>query len=102
MGSCLIVGKELSKETCAGKARDFIGRGAWVESSGVRETRRATLSCGSPSLVLVMGIVSGLSLANHSDSRSFLVVHTLLSQDGCQQEGSWEVVRQVVSPFDLS
>ena len=51
---------------------------------------------------MVMGLVSGLSLANYSDSESFLVVHTLFSQDGCQREGFWEVVRQVVSPFDLS
>ena len=50
---------------------------------------------------MVMGLVSGLSLANHSDSESFLVVHTLFGQDGCQR-GFWEVVRQVVSPFDLS
>ena len=51
---------------------------------------------------MVMGLVSGLSLANHSDSESFLVVHALFSQDGCQREGFWEVVGQVVSPFDLS
>ena len=50
----------------------------------------------------VMGLVSRLSLANHSDSESFLVVHALSSQDGCQREGFREVVRQVVSPFDLS
>ena len=49
-----------------------------------------------------MGLVSRLSLANHSDSESFLVVHALFSQDGCQREGFWEVVRQVVFPFDLS
>ena len=49
-----------------------------------------------------MGLVSGLSLANHSDSESFLVVHTLFSQDGCQRDGFLEVVRHVVSPFDLS
>ena len=49
-----------------------------------------------------MGLVSGLSLANHSDSESFLVVHNLFSQDGYQREGFWEVVGQVVSPFDLS
>ena len=49
---------------------------------------------------MVMGLVSGLSLANHSDSESFLVVHALFSQDGCQR-GFWEVVGQVVSPFDL-
>ena len=51
---------------------------------------------------MVMGLVSGLSLASHSDSESFLVVHALFSQDGCQREGFWEVVGQVVSPFDLS
>ena len=49
-----------------------------------------------------MGLVSGLSLANHSDSEWFLVVHALFSQDGCQREGFWEVVGHVVSPFDLS
>ena len=49
-----------------------------------------------------MGLVSGLSLANHSDSESILVVHTMFSQDGCQREGFWEVVRYVVSPFDSS
>ena len=51
---------------------------------------------------MVMGLVSGLSLANHSDSESFMVVQASLSQDGCQREGFWEVVRYVVSPFDLS
>ena len=38
-----------------------------------------------------MRLVSGLSLANHSDSEYFLVVHALFSQDGCQG-GFWEVV----------
>ena len=47
---------------------------------------------------MVMGLVSRLSLANHSDSESFLVVHALVYQ----REGFWEVVGQVVSPFDLS
>ena len=32
---------------------------------------------------MVMGLDSGWSLDNHSDSESFLVVHTSLSQDGC-------------------
>ena len=48
-----------------------------------------------------MGLVSGLSLASHSDSESFLVVQALLSQDGCLREGFWEVVEHVMSPFDL-
>ena len=51
---------------------------------------------------MVMGLVSRLSLANYSDSESFLVLHALFSQDGCQKEGFWEVVRHLVSPFDLS
>ena len=51
---------------------------------------------------MMMGLVSGLSLANHTDSESFLVAHTWLSQDGCQRGGFWEVVGHVVSPFDLS
>ena len=51
---------------------------------------------------MVMGLVCGLSSDNHPDSESFLVVHSLFSQDGCQREGFWEVVRHVVSPFDLS
>ena len=50
---------------------------------------------------MVMGLVSTLSLANHFDSESFLVVHALFSQDGYRREGFWEVVGQVVSPFDL-
>ena len=50
---------------------------------------------------MVMGLFSGLSLANHFDSESFLVVHALFGQDGCQR-GFWEMVRHVVSPFDLS
>ena len=50
---------------------------------------------------MVTGLVSRVSLVNHPDSESFLVVHASLSQDGCQQ-GFWEVVGHVVSPFDLS
>ena len=51
---------------------------------------------------MVIGLVSRSFLASHSDSGSFRVVHTLLSQGGCQQEGFWEVVGHVASPFDLS
>ena len=32
---------------------------------------------------MVMVLVSGWSLANHSNSESFLVAHASLSQDGC-------------------
>ena len=49
-----------------------------------------------------MGLVSGLSLASHSDSGSFLVAYASLSQDGCQREGFWEALGHMVSPVDLS
>ena len=35
-----------------------------------------------------MGLVSGLSIANHSDSESFLVVHTLFSQMDTREKDS--------------
>ena len=51
---------------------------------------------------MVVGLVSGQSLANHSNLESFLVAHASLSQDGCWREGFWDVERHSVSPFDLS
>ena len=85
------------------KQEILLGKGARAESSRVREPKA---NCSATWLTvsgfMVMGLVSRLSLANHSDSESFLVVHALFSQDGCQREGFWEVVGQVVSPFDLS
>ena len=83
------------------KQEILLGKGAWAESRRVREPRTA-LSHGLQSQgFMVMGLVSGLSLANPSDSGSFLVVHALFIQDGCQREGFWEVIRHV-SHFDFS
>ena len=102
-GSCLTLGNKLSEETrVLTKQEILLGKGTWVESRRVREPRRTALPHGSQLGFMVMGLVSRLSLANHSDSESFLVVQALFSQDGCQREGFWEVVGQVVSPFDLS
>ena len=44
--------------------------------------------------LMVMGLVSGVPLANHSDSESFPVVHALFSQDGCKKKdsGRWSDV----------
>ena len=85
------------------KQEILLGRGTRVESSRVREPRGAALPHGLAVLsFMVMGLVSRLSLANHSGSESFLVVHTLFSQDGCQRKGFWEAVGHVVSPFDIS
>ena len=48
------------------------------------------------------GISFLVALANHSNSESFLVAHSLLSQHRCYREEFWEVDGHVVSPFDLS
>ena len=90
-------------DTCADKAWDFIGRGhLGGEQEGKGTQENCSVTWLAVSGFLVMGLVSGLSLANNSDSESFLVVHTLFNQHGCQREGFWEVVWHVVSPFGLS
>ena len=90
-------------DTCAEKTRDFIRKGhLGGEQYGKGTQKNSSATWLAVSDLMVMGLVSGLSLANHPDSESFLVVHTLFSQDGYQREGFWEVVRHVVSPFDLS
>ena len=101
LGSCLTLGNELSEEThVLTKQEILLGKGGEQKGKGTQENCSVTWLAVLG--FMVMGLVSGLSLANHSDSESFLVVHTLFSQDGCQREGFWEVVGQVVSPFDLS
>ena len=52
------------------KQEILLGKGAWAESSRVREPRRIALPHGSAvSGFMVMGLVSRLSLANHSNPR---------------------------------
>ena len=65
------------------KQEILLARGARTESSRVKEPR-TVLPRGSQSWFYGMGLVSGLSLVSPSDSESFLVVYTLLSQGGCQ------------------
>ena len=84
------------------KQEILLERGTEVESSRVREPRRTAVTWLAVSGFMVMELVSRLSLVNHSDSESVLVMHALFSQDGCQRGGVWEVVGPVVSPFDLS
>ena len=51
---------------------------------------------------MIIQLVSELSLANHSDSRSFLVTHASYSQDGFQWEGFWKVGRTCTLESPLS
>ena len=84
---------EHSEVTClrrhmSDKARDFIGQ---VHPHGEQQGKGTqNSSAAAHSGFMVMGGVFGLSLASNSDSESFLLVHTLFSQDGCQR-GFWEV-----------
>ena len=104
MGSCLTLRNELSEETRADKARDFIGKG---HSGGEQQGKGSQENCSATWLAvsgcIVMGLALGLSLANHSASGSFLVARASLSQAGFQQRVFWEVGRTcgLVSPLSF-
>ena len=63
---------ELSEETRADKARDFIGKGCLGREQEGKGTQK---DCSAMWLAvlgfMVMGLVSRLSVVNHSDSGSF-------------------------------
>ena len=103
VGSCLTLGNELSEEThLLTKQETLLGRGAGWKAGG--EGNPGELLCHMARSLRFYG--DGISFrvvfSQSSDSESFLMVHALFSQDGCQREGFWEVVGLVVSPFDLS
>ena len=90
-------------DTYTDKARDFIGKGhPGGEQQGKGTQEDSSVKWLAVSGFMVIGFVPGLFLTNHSNSESFLVVHALFSQDGCQWEGFWEAVGHVVSYSDLS
>ena len=87
-------------DTCDDKARDFIGKGQLggeQEGKGTQEDSTATWHKALG--FMVTRLVSGLPLASHSHSGSFLVAHTLLSQDGFQQGGFQGAVGHVLFPL---
>ena len=66
------------------KQEILLGKG---HPGGEQEGKGSQENCSATWLAvsgfMVMGLVSGWSLANCSDSGSFLVAHMLFSQDGC-------------------
>ena len=69
MGSCLTLRNELSKETnVLTKQKTSLGTGAWVESSSIMNQKNCSVTWLAHSGFMVIELVSGLSLANHSDS----------------------------------
>ena len=94
VSSCLTLGNELSEERSAVQARGFIGkgcRGGGQEGEGNGENHSVTWLALSG--FMVIGFISGLSLARHSELGSFLGAHASLSRDGFQRSASWEVGR---------
>ena len=87
--SSLTLSSELSEETCVlTKQETLLGRGA-----AGRGNRGGLLCHVTHSLGFSGDEMSfWLSLASHSDSGSFLVVHALLKQDGCSEKdpGRWD------------
>ena len=80
MGSCLTLGNELSEARSAIQVRAFIGKGCWgggQEGEGDGENCSATWLTVSD--FIVIGLVSGLSLASHSELGSFLGAHASFS-----------------------
>ena len=78
-----------------------MGRGPGREQQGKGTQENCSASWLTVVGFMVMGFVSGFSLANHSDLVSFLVVHALLNQDGYPREGFWEVVGHVADRSDV-
>ena len=76
------------------QSKTLLWRGVQAESSRVRKARRAALPKWlTDSGLLVMGLVSGLSLASHLTwpTVSLRVLPLSISQDGFQHKGFWEV-----------
>ena len=84
LGCCLTLRNESSEEThVLTKQEILFGRGPRVESSRVRKPRRTVGLRGSQSQFYGDGISFQLVFGHHSNSESFPVAHTSLSQDGC-------------------
>ena len=83
VGSCVTRGNELSEETLMLTKQEVTGKG----HLGGEQEGEGSQDCSALGLTVsgftVMGLVSTLSLADRSDSESFLVAHTSFSQDGC-------------------
>ena len=99
MGSCLTLGNELSEERSAVQARDFIGKGCQVRGQeGERNRENCSATWLTVSGFMVIGLVSSLSLASHSELGSFLGhVHHSAELDSSEEDPG-----KLVGPLDWS
>ena len=88
-------------DTSADKARDFIGQGhPGGEQQGKRTQENSSAIWLAVSGFMVMRLVSGWSLANHSNSGSFLVTHASAKMDASERDsGKWTDMRCLLSTF---
>ena len=73
------------------KQEILLGKGTRVECSRVREPRRAALPMARSLGFYADGIISGRSLANYSNSGSFLMAHASSAKMGASERdsGKW-------------
>ena len=88
VGSCLTLVNELPKETHADKARDFIGKGSL---GGEQQDKGTQENCSATWLemlaFIVIGLLSSLSLAKHSDpGSSWWQTHHLVKMDSSEKD----------------
>ena len=77
-------------DTCADKARDFIGKGhPGREQPGKETQENCSVTWLAVSGFIGMGLVSGLSLADHSDSR-------VLPSGECRVQPRWMPERRIL------
>ena len=90
LGSCLTLRNELSEEThVLTKQEILLERAPWGEQEGKRTQENSSVTWLALSGFTVMGLVSGLSLANHSDSR-------VLPSGACLVQPSWMPERMIL------
>ena len=103
LGSCLTLGNELSVETCVlTKWKILLGEGARVESPRVKGTQQNCCATWLTVLgFMVMGLVSGLSLANlQTQSPSWCCTSCSAEMDTSERgSGRWLDMRCLLSTF---
>ena len=88
----------------------MLTRDRWKGAPGGEKDAKGTQDCSATWLAasgfMVMGLLSGLSLAHHPDSGSFLVVPHHSAKMDASKEDSWRLVGHMdwhlLSPFNLS
>ena len=99
--SCLTLRNELSKETLVLTKQETLG-GTRVKSSRYGNPGEPLCHVAHSLGFMVIGLVSVLSLVNHSDSQSLLMAWASLARDAFQPGVGGDMDWHRLFPFDLS